>query len=183
MTIQTINLGTYANDGTGDDLRSAFEKVNANFVELDTLGVTSASNLGVGAPVFAAKIASPITGDNLTFRTIVGGNNTAISYDATTITISAGSGFLFEDLNLNGNSIIGSGNIDIDGDLTIGGNGIITLGPVSNTIISCGAAGSVLSTDGAGNLGWVPQTGGAGGDLDFGFFLAPAGFTLDLGLF
>ena len=170
MTIQTINLGTYANDGTGDDLRSAFEKVNANFVELDTLGVTSASNLGAGAPVFAAKIASPITGDNLTFRTIVGGNNTAISYDATTITISAGSGFLFEDLNLNGNSIIGSGNINIDGNLTIGGNGIIT-------------AGYVLSTDGAGNLGWVPQTGGAGGDLDFGFFLAPAGFTLDLGLF
>ena len=34
MAIQTINLGTYANDGTGDDLRSAFQKVNANILEL-----------------------------------------------------------------------------------------------------------------------------------------------------
>ena len=34
MAIQTINLGTYANDGTGDDLRTAFEKVKANFIEL-----------------------------------------------------------------------------------------------------------------------------------------------------
>lgn len=36
MSIQTINLGNYANDGTGDDLRTAFEKVNANLVELFT---------------------------------------------------------------------------------------------------------------------------------------------------
>ena len=34
MALQTINLGTYANDGTGDDLRTAFEKVKANFTEL-----------------------------------------------------------------------------------------------------------------------------------------------------
>jgi hypothetical protein len=34
MALQTINLGTYANDGTGDDLRTAFEKVNSNLTEL-----------------------------------------------------------------------------------------------------------------------------------------------------
>jgi hypothetical protein len=34
MALQNINLGTYANDGTGDDLRTAFEKVQANFVEI-----------------------------------------------------------------------------------------------------------------------------------------------------
>ena len=28
MTIQTINIGALANDGTGDDLRAAFLKVN-----------------------------------------------------------------------------------------------------------------------------------------------------------
>ena len=28
MAIQTINIGTIANDGTGDDLREAFVKVN-----------------------------------------------------------------------------------------------------------------------------------------------------------
>jgi len=34
MPLQEINLGTYANDGTGDDLRTAFEKVKANFTDI-----------------------------------------------------------------------------------------------------------------------------------------------------
>jgi hypothetical protein len=34
MTIQTINIGNVVNDGLGDDLRTAFEKVNANFADL-----------------------------------------------------------------------------------------------------------------------------------------------------
>ena len=35
MTVNTINIGNIANDGTGDDLREAFIKVNNNFLELD----------------------------------------------------------------------------------------------------------------------------------------------------
>ena len=34
MVQSTINIGTLANDGTGDDLREAFIKVNNNFNEL-----------------------------------------------------------------------------------------------------------------------------------------------------
>lgn len=34
MAQQTINIGTTANDGTGDPLRTAFDKVNDNFTEL-----------------------------------------------------------------------------------------------------------------------------------------------------
>ena len=34
MAKQTINIGSAANDGTGDQLRSAFDKVNSNFTEL-----------------------------------------------------------------------------------------------------------------------------------------------------
>jgi hypothetical protein len=34
MTQQTINLGTTANDGSGDPLRTAFTKINANFTDL-----------------------------------------------------------------------------------------------------------------------------------------------------
>lgn len=34
MAKQTINVGTNANDGTGDTIRSAFQKSNANFTEL-----------------------------------------------------------------------------------------------------------------------------------------------------
>jgi hypothetical protein len=36
LSLQTINLGDYANDGTGDDLRTAFAKVNINFDNINT---------------------------------------------------------------------------------------------------------------------------------------------------
>ena len=36
ISLQTINLGDYANDGTGDDLRTAFAKVNINFSTLES---------------------------------------------------------------------------------------------------------------------------------------------------
>lgn len=42
ITLQQINLGGYANDGTGDDLRTAFSKVMANF---NTLKNTIPSSL------------------------------------------------------------------------------------------------------------------------------------------
>lgn len=41
MPIQTINIGTSANDGTGDPLRTAFQKVNNNFAYIQT----SSSNI------------------------------------------------------------------------------------------------------------------------------------------
>jgi hypothetical protein len=37
MALQEINIGTSANDGTGDPLRTAMEKVNDNFALLDTV--------------------------------------------------------------------------------------------------------------------------------------------------
>ena len=50
MARQTINIGSSANDGTGDPLRTAFDKINDNFVELygsDGDSNTLASNLDV----------------------------------------------------------------------------------------------------------------------------------------
>jgi outer membrane lipoprotein SlyB len=49
MAIQTINLGTYANDGTGDDLRVAFQKVNANILEL--YSTVYGANVGSVPPI------------------------------------------------------------------------------------------------------------------------------------
>ena len=34
MAKETINVGSSANDGTGDKIRVAFQKTNANFTEL-----------------------------------------------------------------------------------------------------------------------------------------------------
>ena len=48
MTKQTITIGAVPNDGTGDPLRTAFTKVNANFTELYTAD-TVLSTIGYGA--------------------------------------------------------------------------------------------------------------------------------------
>lgn len=48
MAKQTLDIGTSANDGTGDTLRSGGQKINENFDELyDTLGGASAATLGI----------------------------------------------------------------------------------------------------------------------------------------
>ena len=52
MPIKTINIGNYANDGSGDDLRTAFRKVNENFSLLGTdIPIAEATNLGVNTVV------------------------------------------------------------------------------------------------------------------------------------
>ena len=114
MPIQTINIGNYANDGLGDDLRTAFEKVNANFNLLNTTDTTAAANVGTGSGVFAQK-----SGTTLQFKSLVGGSNITLSSNGTSITIN-GSGNLSSEtspslggnLNMNGNNIIGGGNIE-----------------------------------------------------------------------
>jgi hypothetical protein len=53
MAQQTINIGTTANDGTGDPLRTAFDKVNDNFTELytDDAGDVNSVNGATGVVV------------------------------------------------------------------------------------------------------------------------------------
>lgn len=70
MTVQTINIGNQVNDGLGDDLRTAFQKVNANFTELNSTLTITASNLGTtGKGIFKEKIDS-----DLKFKSLVEGN-------------------------------------------------------------------------------------------------------------
>ena len=48
MAKQVINIGTTANDGTGDSLRVAFDKANDNFTELynfDSVGIVNKAKL------------------------------------------------------------------------------------------------------------------------------------------
>ena len=57
MAISRINVGTLANDGTGDDLRQAFVKVNNNIDDLDARvqNQATAQNLGGGTGIFYSK--------------------------------------------------------------------------------------------------------------------------------
>ena len=87
MAIQTVNIGTIANDGTGDDLREAFVKVNANFNELDLRAPerTTGANLGsAGEGVFAQ-----LSGSEMQFKKIVGGTAVTLASDGNAITINS----------------------------------------------------------------------------------------------
>ena len=85
MTITRIDVGNIANDGTGDDLRKAFVKVNNNFDELNLRVVpqNTATNLGTGTGVFYTK-----EGASLNFRSLVAGDNMSLVADGTSITIT-----------------------------------------------------------------------------------------------
>lgn len=75
MAIQTINLGNVVNDGLGDDLRTAFQKVNANFSTLDSELTISASNVGTtGVGVFKERV-----GADLQFKKLVAGTKIQIN--------------------------------------------------------------------------------------------------------
>lgn len=56
MALQAINIGSTANDGTGDPLRTAFDKVNDNFNEVYMTHAAPTSAVGAVGD-FAGKIA------------------------------------------------------------------------------------------------------------------------------
>ena len=89
MALKTINLGSVANDGTGDDLREAFDKVVYNFADLDTRTpeATTVVNLGSGEGLYSSKNEA-----ELQFKSLVGGNNVTLSSDSNNLTINVDAG-------------------------------------------------------------------------------------------
>ena len=96
MAIQPINVGNVVNDGSGDDLRTAFVKVNDNFTELDIRHgeQNTASNVGTGTGLYKDKV-----GVNLEFKSINAGTGINLVSDANTITISNSDDPLLNQIN------------------------------------------------------------------------------------
>lgn len=174
MAIQTINIGNVANDGTGDDLREAFAKVNSNFVDLDAkvdiAEGSDGSNLGLGEGVFRDK-----TENTLQFRSLVAGSNISLSSGGNSITITADEALKqLIVVSDSGSRIIPAGNQSIriqggtntstrvtseDVFIDVEGDGLVALDPTptlsgqldanANNIIN---ANSVTSSNFIGNL-------------------------------
>ena len=68
MAKQTINIGTAANDGTGDQLRTAFDKVNDNFNEQYAF-ITEDSNSDIVIDSGDASNNFKVNKDNLIIAT------------------------------------------------------------------------------------------------------------------
>lgn len=146
MAIQLINVGNVANDGTGDDLREAFVKINQNFEELDLRDdeQTSVSNLGVaGEGIFAQKINY-----DLQFKKLVAGTDITLTSSANSITIDANGGLKTLLVTTDSGSKILN---EIDSINILGGTGVTTA-LVGDTLTINNAA-SELVTDTTPELG------------------------------
>ena len=64
MAQQTINIGTTANDGTGDPLRTAFDKVNDNFTELYTDDAGDVGSIIAGTGISVDQATGNVTVTN-----------------------------------------------------------------------------------------------------------------------
>jgi hypothetical protein len=182
MALETIFAGTYANDGTGDDLRSAFRKVNNNFEALAP-AILDGENLGSGFSIFHGIDTETKT---IQFNRIAAGNNVGLALVNGTLTISSGGltlTSLEENLDLSGNSIVGTGTIDIEGSITT--TGVIEAGDVQSTVWGIDIRNLyllMLLVSGQdvdfGSLDVPTQ-----GNLDLGSFIDPFGISYDFGTF
>ena len=141
MDIQTINIGTIANDGTGDDLREAFVKVNNNFTELANRNpeATTGANLGSGGQGVFAQLS----GSELQFKKLIGGTAVTLAADANAITInSTATGLPSLQVFADNNNIT----LDANGNaLTLAGGGTTTTN-LSGTTLTISSITS-LQTD------------------------------------
>lgn len=84
-TTQTINLGNLVNDGLGDDLRTAFEKVNSNFTAIVGEYAVTGKNIGTsGVGIFKQK-----TGYELELKKIAGSTNLTVTDSGDFITLAS----------------------------------------------------------------------------------------------
>jgi hypothetical protein len=188
MTVQTINIGNQVNDGLGDDLRTAFQKVNANFSELSAqLTITVGTAATTGINIFKEKVGAELvfkglvsgtkmllddTGDNIIF------NNTApdafIRFDTDAGSVLASS---FQQLTLQGTAAPGSTTSRKDIEVTASGSSIRfkTIIPVTDILTSYDFG--VIN----GQFNNAMQVVYAASNIDFGTITLPGRQDLDCG--
>lgn len=188
MTIQTINIGNVVNDGLGDDLRTAFAKVNANFSDLGTqLTITAANVNDTGVGVFKEKV-----GTELRFKKLVSGTKMLVTDTDTSIVLNNTAPDAFTRIDTDAGAMLASTHQEI----TIAG----AAAPGSTTSIKdieVNAFGSTISiktiipvTDILTSYDFGAITGSfnnsmqalfAASNIDFGTITLPGRFDLDCG--
>ena len=151
MAKQSLNLGTVANDNTGDTLRGGGDKVNDNFNEIY-------SAIGNGTNI-QLSVTNPAVGQVLRYN----GSN-FIPMDLTTLTAA---------LDVNGNSIVSSTNGNIA--LAPNGTGDVTISAGSVTATFDGATGDIDFPTRVGYKNEFPALGNAPSAASYGGFF----FTVD----
>ena len=179
MAIQTINIGNVVNDGLGDDLRTAFEKVNANFTELEGSLTVTASNVGTtGTGIFKQK-----TGANLEFKNLISGSKILLEDLGDSIKVNSTAADAFVRIDTNSGSVLANTftQITVQGgdnvDVTALGSVITvdTVLPVSNILSNFDFGPIDAEYDNSVQLALSLS------NLDFGTITLPGRQDLDLG--
>ena len=89
MAYQSLGLGSSANDGTGDDLRTGGDKINDNFVELYTKLGNGSTLSNLTFPTGTDTIVGRATTDTLTNKTLTAPTIATIT-NGGTVTIPSG---------------------------------------------------------------------------------------------
>jgi hypothetical protein len=158
MAQQTLNIGSNANDGTGDTLRVAMDKVNNNFNEL---------------------YASPLFSGNLSFS---GNEISATRSNDDIVFVPSGTGSVsFPAIKINGNNIEGTRSND-DINLSPNGTGSVVFGAIKikGTTLSSDDSSIINVNDGLVVDGTINVSGAAtlSGATNLGSTLAvPSGLT------
>lgn len=159
MTISTqsfisINVGTTANDGTGDDLRTAFIKVNDNFQYMGNTGF-NAGNIAVNGSIEIAGTLTtngPLTTSgaiiNTGYQKYSPTANIAITANVdvsriiltpTGTVVSFGANIILPNITVDGTTISISSNVAIE-HLRVNGQWLSSVSPGANLSVAAGSS-------------------------------------------
>lgn len=186
LTLPVV-LGNYANDGTGDDLRSAFERVNNSFADLTgTVSIVNGANVGSGTGVFAQRNLA-----NLEFKSLTSTDNSvAFTQTATTVNLqvtalveSDTAPSLGGNLDINGYRVINTSGTSGTVETTVYGISVPILNSLMSLLVESGSfnidLGTIMNPSGAS-----AGAGPAGYNMDMGYFTNPTlGNLLNFGSF
>jgi len=165
MAKQVINIGTTANDGTGDPLRTAFDKVNDNFTELydDDAADVNSVNGATGVVVLDSDDISEGS-TNLYNQTHTGD---VTGSTALTIADNVVSYEKIDDEFSTSDVLTAGATVDVDFDAAQ----VFTLTPDQNTTLNItnpkiGITKSVIMTGAGGSYTLAFTVGGASGTFN-----------------
>ena len=125
MTITTsqiieVNTGSFANDGTGDDLRTAFTKVNETFANIITVGFDTGNIYAAGE----IQIVGNATAGNVTATNLTGNITTPAQPAITSVGTLTGvtSSGIVHITNATPSTVFNNGALVIDGGLGVNGD-------------------------------------------------------------
>jgi len=175
MTYELVNVGAAPDDGNGDPLRTAYIKINNNFINLSQVGTTKISNgsSNINIPYEDGNIYAGVGNVSnvltITNTGIIGKTVSAVG-NISTGNFFIGNGYYLTDISQARSIVFGTSNVNIpsiDGNINSVVQGTLTL-RVSPNLVT--VLGDLLVTGNATIAGNITRNAIAYGSSELGFF-------------